>query len=596
MDRRNSKTSNNNNINDEVDKIFKKHKSGLTQKEFMDLRNQYGDVDFADKVQKAYINEDNRVTKKAKKVVRIMKEKYGEKQLPFHYLLEKAAQFKRKYNFSDAVFTRFQEIFEQELIGSKSKEVIIPSTKMMKILGYLDLDYSKNSNKSLSDADARSIQEIIKLNSNPMFRDKQRQALMQSLTYKKFGILGEYKPELGDSTSGPLVHPVIAALFVNKIDIIDKHFLYSNLANIVDCRYNNKPLEYITDIKLFNALVRDPNDILCNSHSPYTDLLARVKIQHCLWENVINFREGRYYRVPAFNMLLQELENCDLLSNGEKSLMYGNSDGTILKRLLNAFSFRPTVIYHMPKEMDTRVVFNSNPYQQIIRPIVSNTTLIHLKPPMQLDRSLPSPKITLTEALRQTQLIIEHGKMVLKETHVTYSNGVLFFYVDRRLSKMHPTRLAGTTFSNIELNFSSGIPYSVINSYDTINDIEVIVQDFININNHTYILKSVVCAETLPLHDKEVIINSSTIFTLNKDLAQGGLRKDWYRYDPIGLNNLNTSSEHVTTGINIPLSQINYDRSINNEIGTDYLLKNRGIIYVYGLMSDDGSTHSMAFP
>lgn len=590
MDRRNSKTSNNN-INDEVDKIFKKHKDGLTQKEFMDLRNQYGDVEFADKVQKAYINEDNRVTKKAKKVVRVMKEKYGDKQLPYHYLLEKAAQFKRKYNFSDAVFSRFQEIYEQELIGSKSKEVLMPSTKMMKILGYLDLDYSKNSNKSLSDADARSIQEIIKLNSNPMFRDKQRQALMQSLTYKSANFYGQYKPELGDSTTGPLVHPVIAALFVNKFDILDKHFLYSNLANIVDCRYNNKPLEYITDIKLFNALVRDPNDILCNSHSPYTDLLARVKIQHCLWENVINLREGRYYRVPAFNMLLQELENCNLMSNGEKSVMYGNSDGTILKRLLNAFSFRPTVIYHMPKEMDTRVVFNSNPYQQIIRPIVSNTSLIHLKPPMQLDKNLPAPKIILTEALRQTQLIIEHGKMVLKETHITYSNGVLFFYVDRRQSKMHPTRLTGTTFSNIDLNFTSGIPYSVINSYDTINDVEVIVQDSININNNEYYLKSVVCTETLPLAEgKEVIINSSTIFNESKDITQGGFNKNWYRYDPIGLNNTT-----LTSSINAPLALMNYDRSINNEIGTNFLLKSRGIIYVYDLI-DDGLKHSMTFP
>jgi len=590
MDRRNSKTSDNN-INDEVDKIFKKHKNGLTQKEFMDLRNQYGDVEFADKVQKAYINEDNRVTKKAKKVVRIMKEKYGEKQLPYHYLLEKAAQFKRKYNFSDAVFTRFQEIYEQELIGSKSQEVLMPSTKMMKILGYLDLDYSKNLNKSLSDADARSIQEIIKLNSNPMFRDKQRQALMQSLTYKTAHVAGQYRPELGDSNSGPLVHPVIAALFVNKIDILDKHFLYSNLANIVDCRYNNKPLEYITDIKLFNALVRDPNDILCNSHSPYTDLLARVKIQHCLWENVVNFREGRYYRVPAFNMLLQELENCNLLSNGEKSLMYGNSDGTILKRLLNAFSFRPTVIYHMPKDMDTRVLFNSNPYQQIVRPIVSSTSIIHLKPPMQLDKSLPPKKITLTDSLKQTQLVIEHGKMILKETHITYSNGVLFFYVDRRQSRIYDTKLAGTTFSNVDLNFSSGIPYSVISSYDTINDVEVIIQDIININDNQYILKSVVIAEVLPLKEgKEVIINSSTIFNENKDLTNGGFKSNWYRYDPIGLNNT-----ILTSAINVPLAPINYDRNINSELGSDYLLKSRGIIYVYDLISDD-SRHIMSFP
>ena len=557
MDRRHSKTSNNMDINEEVDKLFKKHKQGLTQKEFMDLRNQYGDADFVDKLQKAYIHEDSRVTKKAKKVVRVIKEKYGDKQLPYHYLIEKASQFKKKYNFSDAVFMRFQEIFEQELIGSKSKEVLMPSTRMMKILGYLDLEYARNSNKSLSDSDARSISEIMKLNSNPLFRDKQRQVIMQSHTYNQNNAVSfDFNPKLGDSNTGPLVHPVVAAMFINKINILDAHFLYSNLANIVDCRFNNKALEYITDIKLFNALVRDPNDILCNSASPYTDLLARVKIQHCLWENVINFREGRYYKNPMFSMLLQELESCNLLSNNERSLMYGNSDGIILKRLLNAFSFRPTVIYHMPKDMSTKVLFNVNPYQQFIRPIVTNTSLIHLKPPMNLNLNNQVVTINLSDAIRQSQPVLEHGKLLLKETFITFSNGVIFFYVDRRETRFYDTKLVGTTFSNVDLNFTSGIPYSVINSYDTLNNVEVTVPPTMDINNSTYILRTVVVAETLKLKsNKEVIINSSMIFNNSKELISG-VSNSWYRYDPIGLNNTNLAS-----AMNTPMAPINNSRN-----------------------------------
>jgi hypothetical protein len=226
MDKRHSKS--NDNINEEVDKLFRKHKKGLTQKEFMELRDEYGDPDFVDKLQKAYIHEDNRVNKKAKKVLRVVKEKYGDKELPYHYILEKVAQFKKKYNFSDAVFLRFQEIFENELMGSKSKEILIPSTKMMKVLGYLDLNYSKNLNKSLTDADARSIQEIIKLNSNPFFKDKQRQVIMQSHTYKIVNSVNtSYNPQLGDSNTGPLVHPVIAAMFIDKIPIFTPSIFYN---------------------------------------------------------------------------------------------------------------------------------------------------------------------------------------------------------------------------------------------------------------------------------------------------------------------------------------------------------------------------------
>lgn len=582
MDKRHSKS--NDNINDEVDKLFRKHKKGLTQKEFMELRDEYGDPDFVDKLQKAYIHEDNRVNKKAKKVLRVVKEKYGDKELPYHYILEKVAQFKKKYNFSDAVFSRFQEIFEQELMGSKSKEVLIPSTKMMKVLGYLDLNYSKNLNKSLTDADARSIQEIIKLNSNPFFKDKQRQVIMQSHTYKMVNsVHTNYNPQLGDSNTGPLVHPVVAAMFIDKIPILDTHFLYSNLANIVDCRYNNKSLEYITDIKLFNALVRDPNDILCNSASPYTDLLARVKIQHCLWENVINFREGRYYKVPAFNMLLQELESCNLLSNNERSLMYGNSDGIILKRILNAFSFRPTIIYHMPYDTGTKILFNANPYQQLVRPIVTSSSLIHLSPPTYYDGTNTPRQITLSSAVKQQQVIIENGKIQRKDTFVAHSNGVIFFYIDRRATKLYDHKLAGTTFSNVDLNFVSGIPYSVINSYDTMNNIDVIVEDTMQINNRQYNLRTVVIAETLKLrNNSDVIINSSALFNNKKIISHGAVGNTWYRYDPIGLNN-----DNLTYLKNSPMSPINYNRDIESELSVDHLLKTRGIIYIYELEGEN---------
>ena len=588
MDRK-YKSNNNSNINmsEEVDKLFRKNKKGLTQKEFIDLRNEYGDKKFVDRLQEAYIHEDNRVTKKAKKVVRIIKEKYGDRQLPYHYLLEKVSQFQKKYKFSDAVFARFHEILENELIGSKSPEVLIPATKMMKILGYLDLGYSNNNNTSLSDQDARSIQEIIKLNSNPLFRDKQRQAIMQSYTYNILNVInGKYLPQLGDSNTSNLVHPVIAALFVHKIPILDTHFLFSNLANIVDCRYNNKPLEYITDIKLFNALIRDPNDILCNSYSPYTDLLSRIKIQHCLWENVINFREGKFYRLPAFNMILQELELCNLLTNGEKVVMYGNSDGTILRRLLNAFSFRPTLIYHMPKEMETKVLYNSNPFQQLIRPIVSNTSLIHMRPPIQYVDPRPH-NITLKDGIKQTQIVIENGKMILKETHVTHSNGVLIFYVDRRINRLIQPKLVGTSFSNIHLNFTHGIPYSVLSSYETLNPVEVEYDLNMEINNRIYKLKSVVIAETIPLqNNKEVIINSSTLFLIDDDTT---IKQTWVKYDPIGLNNSNKSYN-----LNNPIGAVNETRDINDSSSSDYLIKQKGIIYLYELI--DTSEHKMYLP
>ena len=562
-------------MNDIVDNLFKRPK--LSQSDFMNLRNKYGDEEFVDKLQKLYIYEDTRITKKAKKLIHALKKKYPNyKQLPYHYLLEITSKCKKKYSLSDAMYIRFKELVEQELIDNKSQEVLIPSTKMMKVLGFLDLNYTMNTNKNLSDLDAKCIQEIMKINANPIFLDKQRQVILQSYIFDCKTILnGTYRPELGDSNMGPLVHPVIAALFGHKFDVLDYHFLFSNIANIVDSRYNNKNLQFISDIKLFNALVRDPNDILCNSTSPYADLLSRVRIQHCLWDTVLHFRQGKFYRSPCLSMLIQELSSCNLLSINEQSLMFGNTDGVILKRLLNAFSFRPTIIYHMPTNNNIKVLFTTNPFQSVVRPIVTNTSLIYLKPPLSFDTN--KQVIKISDAFRQYQPVYNFNEPPqFRETIITYSNGVIFFYVDRRQTKMFDQALFGTTFSNVNLRFGKGIPYSVINTYDRLNqNIQVIAPNVLPINNHTYNLKSVVLANTIDVNKHKIITNSSTLLFYDKKVNIGP--PTCYRYDPIGLNIDRNIINPVPIDI---ISKI----PTNKTLSSGEYINTYGLIYIYELV------------
>jgi hypothetical protein len=262
------------------------------------------------------------------------------------------------------------------------------------------------------------------------------------------------------------------------------------------------------------------------------------------------------------------------------------------KRLLNAFSFKPTVIYHMPFDTSVKVLYNGNPYQQLIRPIVTNTSLIHLSPPPFYNNTNAPKKISLSSGIKQQQLIIEHGRLQRTDTFVVHSNGVIFFHVDRRQTKLYDHKLASTTLANIDLNFVSGIPYSVISSYDTISEVLVDVKDIMNINNRDYHLRTVVIAETLKLQNgREAIINSSTLFNDKKNIKANMIGCTWYRYDPIGLNN-----DNITMLQNSPIAAINGNKNIQSSMDINDLLEKRGLIYIYELDGNINSNIPVIFP
>ena len=586
------------NIDDEVDNIFLKYakkKQKFTQREFMELREKYDDIDIANQIQKAYLVKHSYITRKAKKVVKIIKEKYASQNLPYHYLLEKALIFKKKYKFSDAVFMAFMEIYERELIGQSSNEIILPSTKMMDVLGYVDIKYAPNQ-KKLSDTDYKYIQEIIKINATTkqLYSYIVQQTILYDETSNNVAFLyRKYNPQHGDSNVGPLVHPVIAALFYFKNSVIDSHFLFSNMANIVESRYNQQPLKYLADIKLFNALIRDSNDVVCNSSSPYADLLSRIKIQVNLWDTVLSFRQGRFYNRPSFSALLLEIQTCNIISNNETIIMYGNTDGILLRRLLGAFSFKPTIIisvsgklYHQPSFPVT--TYETNPYKQLIRPVVMHVPIINIRVPININMSTTTTTdIDFEEQFYQQDIVFDNNIMTNRQRQILYSHGVILFHVDRRkINSYEIIRLSGLTY-NSHVRFPSGLPNTIMHNYSEINNNLIVTwKDNIDMNNIKYTLQSVIVGETIKLprssnqinttltNEKEVIVNSNAIiFTKNEESGEESI----YRYDPIGLN-----IKYSDSGYENPVAAIPFDdHSTNNITGAKTLYEKYGIIYMY---------------
>ena len=561
-----SKNSGGNTVDNEVARLMRK-KGGITDADFARLRSKYDDAHLVSKIQTAFQERHAKVTRKAKKFAKLVREKYSKTNTPFHVLLEKALMFKKKYNLSDDEFEEFKRIYEQELAGTGSPDVVSPSTNMMKVLGNITTDL-KGFVPKVSGDDARSLQEIINLyrSSRPLHA----QVLLQSMQYRDCdyeALTGKYRRELG-MNAGQHVHPVVAALFFPKIDTLEHHFLFSNIAGIVDARKNRQKLRSRADYELFYSLVTDPNDIVCDNRSPVSDLLSRANLQNQLWNSVLHLRNGQYYN-KSFPEFVTSVDMCRLNRHDNPDLIYGRYDGTVVKRLISAFSFRPTVVATTP----IVTTFNMNPYSQNVRPSVRQVPMVNLR---LVTAANPDP-VSLDDALEQTQPFLEsNGAVSLRNTNLIYSRGVLMFYVDRRA---HVMRVADVGPFNLTRE-----PYAV-SGFERLNDRVVDFSDTINIREDRYQLRSVVVSEVNRNDpNKNLVVGSSTLLLLHPDVDNNRLSHECYQYDPLGVVLTRQDGAGNRVG-NDPVVEIPYSRRANLD-GFFEIASTRGTVFVYQLVRD----------
>ena len=558
-----NRPSNNSSVDDEVQKLFRKNNGKISTEDFVKLRQRFNDSELVDKIQKAYVEKHLMITRKAKKFAELIRDKYSNQQYPFHILLEKARLFKVKHGLSEDEFAEFQRIYEQELVGLKSPEVILPATNMMKVLGSVSVDFQGFASK-LDDTDYKHLQEILKLYASS--RPLHAQVLLQSMQYSDCdfeALTGEYKPELGHRP-GDSIHPVIAAMFMPKIEQLEYHFLFSNIAGIVKSRYNNERLNNRPDYELFHALTQDPNDVVCDSRSTMLDLLNRAQIQNQLWNSVLSLRNGQYYNAQ-FRDFVGMVDMCRLNKHDTPDLVYGRYDGTILKRLLSTFSFRPTIVATTPVYQ----LVNMNPYQQNVRPLVTAVPMINFRLPSSITDDSPRD---LNEALEQHQFFLENGTLVPRHTSLIYSRGVLFFFVDRRANVIK--------FNDMQPFSISRMPLTV-SGFERINDQIVNFETSFEIRGDVYQLRSVVLAElNRNMPEKNVVVGSSAIFMIHPN--QQTVSTEFFKYDPISVADAYLDTATQTFKNRKPVSILHGMANVG-PIGSSFIemAQTRGIVFMY---------------
>lgn len=568
VNRQNS-SKGNSSVDDEVKQLFKRSGGKISQVDFQRLRTKYGNEDLVEKIERAFIDKYTEINKKAKKFATLIREKYSNSQYPYHILLDKALKYKAKHNLSDEEFSEFQRIYENELAGIKSNDIVIPSTNLQKVLGNVSVDYQGFQNK-LSDSDFKVLNDILKLNATT--KSLHSQVLLQSMQYQDCSIealTGKYDQNL--HTVSNHIHPVIVALFLPKINVLENHFIHSNISNIVKARYNKEQFSSIADALLYDALVRDPNDVVCDSKSTLVDLYNRAQLQVQVWNSVLSLRNGQYYN-NSFREFINSVDNCKMNKYDSPDLVYGRYDGTILKRLVSAFSFRPTITTAMP----IYPLFNANPYQQNVVPTVTYVSMINLKLPFSATDNSP---VLLRDSLEQTQLLIENGLAVPKHTSLIYSKGVLIFYVDRR---------ANTIVQNLHPTFIMNQLPTATSGFQRLNKRPVNYDNVFGIKSDQYRLRSVVVSETSNLDkNAELVVGSSTLIMKHRDF-QDSNDDEFLIYDPYCVAKASIQNGQVVRH-NSPIHLIDDVSPNDEEDGFKEAARCRGIIFVYELAKDETS-------
>ena len=570
-------------------------KPTVDKQEFMRLRNRMDDSALVDQIQSAYMEKYEMVEKRAKAFAQKILEKYGLTNQPFSQLILKAHKYAAKYELSDAEKTAFTRILQQELAGADRPDVPKVTTNMSKVLGDITID-TRGFGMKVDDADYKELQDILRL------RDETKalhsQVILQSLSYtdcNDVAINGKFVPENGHNLACH-VHPVIAALFLPKFDEVEHHFLYSNLANIVGSRYNREPFKTRPDYELFYNLVTDPNDIVCDSRSPLKDLKNRCHLQKQLWQSVLGLRNGQYYNCDQLE-LMKAIDMCRLNKYDTPDLVYGRYDGTVIKRLFAAFSFRPTLVLSVP----TPQVFSHNPYFASADPVVSTISMINLRLPQfsqqYLTTQLPAPgsvtsqyqvtnkTVELKDALQQSQLFFENGTLVMKNTQVIDSRGVVVFFVDRRKHSLNLNQY-NDPIAMVALP-------TAVSGFERVNKTHVIVAKELTLGDNVsttgssskFTLTSVVMAKTVDVQgntsdkNKDLFVGSETIVascvkTAGMASDEPGPRPPMQasvlKYNPMG-----AKPHHMRSGVE-PMTQLPVSEIVNADEITD-----RGMIFVY---------------
>lgn len=583
-------------VNAAVEELAKKGR--LTAEDLQKLNQKYPNNDaLVDAILKENAKRFRRLQKKAQEVARKIYSKYADGSRTLTDILSKMLKYKNENKWTDTEYDEFRKELYSILSGERAEEIHYNqnlTTYRSRINKVLGTTMVVTEGLKMKETEHGHLNEILALLEKHL--PLHRSVFMQSLMYKDcdlVAITGEYKRDRHDASSH--IHPVIAALFLPKFNLLEKQMIHSSFGSIVKARHEKKQIVTEADLILYHDIISDPNDIVCDSNSAIADLRNRFRVQIALWETVLKLRQGKYYEGTPYSELAQHLNNCRNNLYDNAMSVFKNDEGAVLRRLMSVFSLRPTIIA-------TKPIDSLMPLMSMIAP-AGQTSVLHPLPfnnqPVLTITSIPIINFHLTgraataanpdlrQAIKQTIWLTEGKTIVPKEQSIIYSKEVLVFYVNRRMQQVNVRTQFATNFVFTPLEFSYN-PL-LISSVEQLNSQPVDVASSILLGADTdpYLLRSVVTVETTKIDstNKEIITGCSAIIACHDESMNIFGESKYYLYDPVGASipvqhSPNPSGgDHYTTNKPVSIIPGHIDQNESESFYTR--ASKRGTIFVY---------------
>jgi hypothetical protein len=569
-------------VRNEVDRLIREGKYQLSPAEAVKLREKFKDSSMFELVME-HLNEAHvKILNVAKKYY-----KYAQTQLlggnkSIDYVLKQAVPFAKKVPLTDAEIDAFRRLVEEMIEGKIPSETSTYRhiSSVGSLFGVSSVEQIESMKDNLSSGDFAKVQDIIRLEaaSRPLYQ----QVVLQSVQYNDCDLIavsGKFDPERNNYSVH--VHPLVAALYIPKFEVLDRTTIHAHLAGIVKARFNREPIVNQVDKELFENIIYTNRREVC-SMNPAEDLHRRVQLQHSLWASVQALRSGRYYSVNSDFMTA--LDQCHLTYVSPINTVV-NDEGAALRRIFGSFGLN--TIQFTLKANAQYVAANVNMGTSLFVPSTREEDRTSLDSMITLDmsdwRSKGGNAYDLNEILKQKNYYLdENDRYVQVDTEVTAVYKLLSIYVPRRKSSVVQRQHVGSnSIASTFINFTQ-LPLT-ISGLSELNNYPIIAPAALRIGNSQVVRKrSSLIVEVIPYQSPNNAENVVELVTSTSALIyHKSNNSEIYYYNPAGVvSTIKDSANNV--GRPNPVMLINaFGSDAGTDLNANYLESRQGALFFY---------------
>merc|ERR1712000_450045 len=165
-----------------------------------------------------------------------------------------------------------------------------------------------------------------------------------------------------------------------------------------------------------------------------------------------------------------------------------HDEGTMLRKMLAVFSFRPT--FTQLSSFVHTTGFGYSNLGAVSRSVFTNVPICNIRlPQAPLNSGAKYPAINLESALTQADWYVENKMVVPKNKSVIYSKNIIFFYVNRRYQSVN--------FANVDMGFRYMALPGSFSGMTNLNTTELEFGPDVTIGNDRFNLTSVIVLNPL---------------------------------------------------------------------------------------------------